>query len=192
MHLAAHQIRTAGFTDAGVISPFTLPRSAASSVPMQRSSARSWLSSTLTSYLSARKPGRCLGSAGSHPHLSHLYCGTPAGFFAPHSEQNLPLFTAPQEHFQPSSAGMGLGLPHSGQNFPLTVAPQLHFQLSPAGLGSGFLLPQLGQKLPVMPLWPQDQVQPCTVGAGAGCAACCICCCCWPIWKRLWAFMPPA
>mgnify|MGYP007026099021 CR=1 FL=1 len=61
----------------------------------------------------------------------------------------------------------GLGLPHSGQNFPVAVAPQAHFQLSPAGLGSGFLLPQLGQKLPVMPLWPQLQVQPCTAGAGA-------------------------
>ena len=30
-------------------------------------------------------------------------------------------------------------------------APQAHCQLSPAGFGSGFLLPQLGQKLPVMP-----------------------------------------
>ena len=63
----------------------------------------------------------------------------------------MPLFTAPQEHVQPSSAGVGLGLPHSGQNLPVTVAPQAHCQLSPAGLGSGFLLPQLGQKLPVMP-----------------------------------------
>ena len=107
---------------------------------------------------SGQNLGGCLGSAGSQPHLSHLYWGTPAGFFAPHSEQNLPLFTAPQAHVQPSSAGAGLGLPHSGQNLPVTVAPQAHFQLSPAGLGSGFLLPQLGQKLPVMPLWPQPFV----------------------------------
>ncbi len=27
-------------------------------------------------------------------------------------------------------------------------------------MGSGFLLPQLGQKLPVMPLWPQEHVHP--------------------------------
>ena len=33
----------------------------------------------------------------------------------PHSEQNLPLFTAPQEQVQPAAAA-GLGLPHSGQN----------------------------------------------------------------------------
>ena len=45
-----------------------------------------------------------------------------------------------------------LGLPHSAQNLPVFSAPQAHFQLSPAGLGSGFLLPQLGQKLPVMTL----------------------------------------
>ena len=39
------------------------------------------------------------------------------------------------------------------QNFPAAAAPHFgHVQLSPAGFGSGFLLPQLGQKLPVMPL----------------------------------------
>ena len=65
--------------------------------------------------------------SGSQPHLSHLYCGTPAGFFAPQFGQNLPLQTAPQEHFQ-LSAGAGFGCPHSGQNLPLAVAPQLHFQ----------------------------------------------------------------
>ena len=69
----------------------------------------------------------------------------------PHSAQNLPLFTAPQVQVQPSAAAAGLGLPHYGQNFPVAVAPQAHCQLSPAGFGSGFLLPQLGQKLPVMP-----------------------------------------
>ena len=115
---------------------------------------------------------------GSQPHLSHLYWGTPAGFFAPHSAQNLPLFTAPQEQVQPSAAG--LGLPHSGQNFPVAVAPQAHCQLSAAGLGSGFLLPQLGQKLPVMPLCPQEQVQPLgAAGAGAGGGGGAGCACCW-------------
>ena len=83
--------------------------------------------------------------SGSQPHLSHLYCGTPAGFFVPHSAQNFPLFTAPQEQAQPSSAG--LGLPHSGQNFPVAIAPQEHFH-PPAGLGSGFGWPQPAQNLP--------------------------------------------
>ena len=116
---------------------------------------------------SGQNLGGCAGSAGSQPHLSHLYWGTPAGFFAPHSAQNFPLFTAPQEQVQPSAAG--LGLPHSGQNFPVTVAPHSHRQLSAAGLGSGFLLPQLGQKLPVTPLCPQEQVQPLgAAGADAG------------------------
>ncbi len=75
--------------------------------------------------------------SGSQPHLSHLYTGTPAGFFAPHSGQNLPLFTAPQLQVQPSSAGFGL--PHSAQNLPVFVAPQLHFQLFAAGCGGGVI-----------------------------------------------------
>ena len=57
-----------------------------------------------------------MGSAGSQPHLSHLYWGTPAGFFAPQLGQNFPLFTLPQEQVQPSA---GLGAPHSTQNFPV-------------------------------------------------------------------------
>ena len=119
---------------------------------------------------SGQNLGGWAGSSGSQPHLSHLYWGTPAGFFAPHSAQNFPLFTAPQEQVQPSAAGRGL--PHSGQNFPVTAAPQVHCQLSAAGLGSGFLLPQLGQKLPVMPLCPQAQVQPGAAGGGVGTGAC--------------------
>ena len=78
--------------------------------------------------------GAFVGSACSHPHLSHLYCGTPSGFFAPHSEQNLPLLTAPQAHFQPADS-TGFGLPHSGQNLPVAVAPQEHFQLFAEAVG---------------------------------------------------------
>ena len=59
----------------------------------------------------------------------------------------------------------------AGQNFPVTAAPQVHCQLSAAGLGSGFLLPQLGQKLLVMPLCPQAQVQPGAAGGGVGTGA---------------------
>ena len=40
--------------------------------------------------------GGCVGSAGVQPHLSHLYWSAPAGFFAPHSMQNLPWFFVPQ------------------------------------------------------------------------------------------------
>ena len=98
--------------------------------------------------------GGWAGSSGSHPHLSHLYWGTPAGFLAPHSGQNLPLFTAPQVQVQPSSAG--LGEPHSGQNFPDATLPQVHFQL-PTGKGTGLGEPQLWQNLPVLPAWPQGQ-----------------------------------
>ena len=81
---------------------------------------------------SGQNLGGLVGSAGSQPHLSHLYCGMPAGFFAPHSAQNLPLFTAPQLHTQPSGLGSGFFAPHSGQNLPVATAPQAHFQL-PAG-----------------------------------------------------------
>ena len=72
----------------------------------------------------------------------------------PHSAQNFPLFTAPQEQVHVSfAAASGFFVPHSGQNFPLAVAPHCgHFQLPAAGFGSGFLEPQFGQKLPVMPL----------------------------------------
>ena len=93
------------------------------------------------------------------------YLGVPAGLGLPHSEQNLPLFTAPQLQVQPSAAA-GRGLPHSGQNLPVTVAPQLQVQLSAAGFGSGFLLPHSGQNLPVT-VAPQLHCQP-SAGAGAG------------------------
>ena len=62
----------------------------------------------MISSLSKRSPhsGQNLGGVapfwGSQPHLSHLYWGTPAGFFAPQLGQNLPLFTLPQEQVQPS------------------------------------------------------------------------------------------
>ena len=103
--------------------------------------------------------------SGSQPHLSHLYCGIPAGFFAPHSGQNLPLFTAPQAQVQPSSAGFGA--PHSGQNLPVAVAPHLQVQ-PPAGFGSGFFAPHSGQNLPVA-VAPHTHFQPSAAGAGAGC-----------------------
>ena len=75
---------------------------------------------------SGQNLGGCLGSSGSQPHLSHLYCGAAAGLGLPHSAQNLPLFTAPQEQVQPSAAGLGSGFfaPHSGQNLPVAVVPQ--------------------------------------------------------------------
>ena len=77
------------------------------------------------------------------------------------------------------------------QNLPVLEVPQLHTQLPAAGAGAGLGLPQLAQNLPVLPVWPQLQVQPAgaEAGAGAGCAAGC----CWaPIWYRFWAFIPPA
>ena len=48
-------------------------------------------------------------------HLSQRYSGAPDGRFAPHSEQNLPLLTAPQAHVQPVVAlgsGFFLSLIH--------------------------------------------------------------------------------
>ena len=122
-----------------------------------------WSLSSKGSPHSGQNLGGCAGSAGSQPHLSHLYLGVPAGFGFPHSEQKRPLFTAPQLHFQPSAAA-GRGLPHSGQNLPVTVAPQLQVQLSAAGFGSGFLLPHSGQKLQVT-VAPQLHFQ---LSAGAG------------------------
>ena len=124
---------------------------------------------------SGQNLGGWAGSSGSQPHLSHLYCGTPAGFGLPHSAQNFPLFTAPQLHVQPFACDSGFLVPHSGQNFPVAVAPHCgHFQLSAAGFGSGFLLPQFGQNFPVIPLCPHAQFHPAAAaGAGAGCAACC-------------------
>ena len=109
--------------------------------------------------------------SGSQPHLSHLYWGTPAGFFAPHSGQNLPLFTAPQAQVQPAGSS-GFLVPHSGQNLPVTDAPQPgHVQPAAAGLGSGFFAPHSGQNLPVA-VAPQAQVQLLAAGAaGAGAGA---------------------
>ena len=101
---------------------------------------------------------------GSQPHLSQRYWGTPAGFFAPHSEQNFPLFTAPQAQTQPSDTCTGFLAPHSGQNFPVAAVPQEgHTQLS-AFLGSGFFAPHSGQNLPVTIL-PQAHLQASAVGA---------------------------
>ena len=72
-------------------------------------------------------------SSGSHPHLSHLYTGTPAGFLAPHSAQNLPLLKVPHEHVHPR-ASLGCGCPHSEQNLPVFPAcPQAH--VHPVKLG---------------------------------------------------------
>ncbi len=72
--------------------------------------------------------GGWAGSAGFQPQLLHWY--TPAGSGCPHSEQNLPTFSAP--HWGHFHAASGLGLPHSTQNLPVFSAPQAHFQL-PAG-----------------------------------------------------------
>ena len=50
--------------------------------------------SSKTSPHSGQNFGGLDGSAGSHPHLSHLYRGTTAGLGFPHSMQNLPGFSA--------------------------------------------------------------------------------------------------
>ena len=80
----------------------------------------------------------------------------------PQLEQNLPLLTVPQSHVHSLA---GAGLPQFEQNLPVFFAPQLHvhsFALAGAGL------PQFAQNLPVLPVCPQEQVQP-----AAACAACC-------------------
>ena len=65
---------------------------------------------------------------------NHL-AGAGAGAGLPHSEQNLPLLTAPQEQTQPSA---GLEAPHSIQNLPVFTAPQEHFQVfAPAAGAAG-------------------------------------------------------
>ena len=87
---------------------------------------------------SGQNLGRWVGSDGSQPHLSHLYWGTPAGFFAPHSVQNLPLLAVPHAGQVQLFAGSGLFAPHSGQNYPTAFAPQFgHVQLSAAGADWG-------------------------------------------------------
>lgn len=58
MHLAAPQPDVLPQGDAQLSYCSAVRRRALSSEAAQRPSARSWLSSTLTSYLSARKPGR--------------------------------------------------------------------------------------------------------------------------------------
>ena len=50
-----------------------------------------------------------------------------SGRFAPHSEQNLPVFFAPQEQVQPPTAS-GFLAPHSEQNLPVFCAPQAQVQ----------------------------------------------------------------
>ena len=133
-----------------------------------------WMSpSSKGSPHSGQNLGGWAGSSGSQPHLSHLYCGTPAGLGLPHSAQNFPLFTAPQEQVQPFVSA-GLGFPHSGQNFPVAVAPQEQVQLSPAGLGTGLGAPHPAQNLPVFPVCPQEHAHPSMAGAaGAGCCTDC-------------------
>ena len=56
----------------------------------------------------------------------------PAGFGAPHSVQNLPLFTVPQEQVQPSAAASGFFEPHWVQKLPVFTAPQVQVQPGPA------------------------------------------------------------
>ena len=84
---------------------------------------------------SGQNLGGCLGSSGSQPHLSQRYSGSDAGFFAPHSEQNLPLFTAPQEHVQVfAAAGSGFFVPQEEQNLPVDTVPHCgHVQPFAAG-----------------------------------------------------------
>ena len=121
---------------------------------------------------SGQNLGGLLPLGGSQPQLSQRYWGTPAGFFAPHSGQNLPVFTAPQTQTQPSSSGFFV--PHTGQNYPLACAPHLgHFQL-PAAFGSGFFAPHSGQNFPVA-VAPQAHFQPLAAGADTGVV------CCWLI-----------
>ena len=79
--------------------------------------------------------GGLVGSSGTQPHLSHLYLRTAAGLAFPHSTQNFPLLTAPQEQVQLPLGAAGFGFPHSGQNFPVAVVPQeAHTQLSAAAV----------------------------------------------------------
>ena len=96
-----------------------------------------------------------------------------------HSEQNLPVFTVPQEQVHSAD---GFGLAHSEQNLPVFTVPheQVH---CPAGAGFGEAHSE--QNLPVFTV-PHAHVHD-----PAGAAACCASCCC-PIAKRFWAFIPPA
>ena len=66
---------------------------------------------------SGQNLGGWAGSAGSKPQFEHLV----AGFGLPHSEQNLPLFFAPQLQTQTVGAS-GLGFPQEVQNFPVFPA----------------------------------------------------------------------
>ena len=101
------------------------------------------LSSNISPH-SGQNFGGFAGSAGVQPHLLHLYLITAAGRFAPHSEQNLPLFTAPQEHVQVFAAA-----------------------------GSGFFVPQEEQNLPVDTVPHCGHVQPFAAGAAVCCGCCC-------------------
>ena len=76
----------------------------------------------------------------------------------------MPLFFVP--HAQVHSPA-GAGLPQFEQNLPVFFAPQLHvhsFALTGAGL------PQFAQNLPMLPVCPQEQVQPAAAGAACACA----------------------
>jgi hypothetical protein len=135
-------------------------------------------------YNSGQNLGGCAGSEGSQPHLSHLYCGTPAGFDFPHSAQNFPLLTAPQLQVQPAGASGFVAAAFRAEFSRSPSAPQAHFQLPSGAFGSGFFAPHSGQNFPVA-VAPHAHFQVSAAGA-AGAA------CCWaPIWYRFWAFIPP-
>ncbi len=62
----------------------------------------------------------------------------PAGFFAPHSTQNLPLLAVPQLGHVQELTGEGRFVPQSGQKLPLACAPQLgQTQVLAAGAAAG-------------------------------------------------------
>ena len=68
-----------------------------------------------------------MGSSGSQPHLSQRYCGTPAGLGLPHCGQKRPLLWLPHTQIQTFSSGFFA--PHSVQNLPVfSAAPQLQAQ----------------------------------------------------------------
>ena len=109
-----------------------------------------------------------------------MYIFTFYGLGEAHSEQNLPVFTAPHEQVHSAD---GFGLAHSEQNLPVFTVPheQVH---CPAGAGLGEAHSE--QNLPVFTV-PHEQVHD-----PAGAAACCEAACCCPIAKRFCALNPPA
>ena len=106
----------------------------------------------------------------------------------PHSAQNLPLFTAPQQT-QPSGCAAGFFVPHSGQKLPVAAAPPHcgHFQSPAAGFARAFAA-AVRAEIAGDALWPHVHVQP-AGAAGAGCAAGALRA---HLIERFCAFMPPA